>query len=89
VSPSTYNNRLSILSSFYTHAMRKCQLLQYNPIERLEPRKGCIIYKEREETFLMSHIQRSVTPTPIILFAFGVCRLLEIEAMSLQTYHVS
>jgi hypothetical protein len=39
VSPSTYNNRLSILSSFYTHAIRKCPLLQYNPIERLEPRK--------------------------------------------------
>ena len=39
VSPSTYNNRLSMLSSCYTHAIRKCQLLQYNPIERLEPRK--------------------------------------------------
>jgi len=39
VSPSIYNNRLSILSSFYTHAIRKCQLLQYNPIERLDPRK--------------------------------------------------
>jgi hypothetical protein len=39
VSPSTYHNRLSILSPFYTHAIRKCQQLQYNPIERLEPRK--------------------------------------------------
>jgi acetaldehyde dehydrogenase (acetylating) len=38
VSPSTYNNRLAILTSCYTHAIRKCQLLQYNPIERLEPR---------------------------------------------------
>jgi hypothetical protein len=39
VSPSTSNTRLSLLSSFYTHAIRKCQLLQYNPIERPEPRK--------------------------------------------------
>jgi len=38
MSPSTYNTRLSLLSSCYTYTIRTCQLLQYNPIERLEPR---------------------------------------------------
>jgi len=39
MSPSTYQTRLSLLSSCYTHAIRTCPRLQYTPIERLEPRK--------------------------------------------------